>query len=92
MIFNVDPNKPAEEVIFTNRNSTSNDTVSLSGVNVKPVDFHKHSGFVLDSEMNYIKHIVISFITSQHYDDFYSQHYDDFYSQHYDDFYSQYYS
>ena len=52
---NPDPNKPAEEVIFTNRNSTSYDTVSFSGVDVKPVDFHRHLDLVLDSQMNYIK-------------------------------------
>ena len=54
---NPDPNKPAEEVIFTNRNSTSYDTASYSGVDVMPIDFHKHLGFILDSQMNYIKHI-----------------------------------
>ena len=57
MIFNPDPSKPAEEVVLTNRNSTSYQNVSYSGVDVLPVDYHKHLGFVLDSKMNYIKHI-----------------------------------
>ena len=57
MVFNPDPNKPAEEVIFTNRNSTSYDTLSFPGVDVKTADFHKHLGFVLDSQMNNIKHV-----------------------------------
>ena len=57
MVFHPDPNEPAEEVIFTNRNSTSYDTWSFSGVDVKTVDFHKHLGFVLDSQMNNIKHV-----------------------------------
>ena len=55
MIFNPDPTKPAEEVIFTNRNSSSYETVLYAGVAVKPVDHHKHLGFILDSKMNYIK-------------------------------------
>ena len=46
MISNPGPNKPAEEVIFTNRNSTSYDTLTFSDVDVKTVDFHKHLGFV----------------------------------------------
>ena len=57
MDFNPDPNKPAEEVIFTNRNSTSYDTLSFWGMDVKTVDFHKHLGFVLYSQMNTIKHV-----------------------------------
>ena len=31
MVFNPDPNKPAEEVVFTNRNITSYETASYSG-------------------------------------------------------------
>ena len=57
MLFNPEPSKPAEEVIFTNPNTTSYQTVSYSGVDVMPVHYHKHLGFVLDSKMNYIKHI-----------------------------------
>ena len=57
MIFNPDPIKPAEEIIFTNRNSTLYDPVSYSGVDVMPVDDHKHLGFILDSKMSYSKHI-----------------------------------
>ena len=57
MIFNPDPTKPAQKVVFTNRNSTSYDTVSYSGAEVKSVDDHKHLGFVLDSKLNYTKHI-----------------------------------
>ena len=61
MIFNPDPTKPVEEVVFTNRNSTSYETVSYAGagagVGVQSVDHHKHLGFVLDSKMNFSKHI-----------------------------------
>ena len=57
MIFNPDPTKPAEEVIFTNRNLTLHDPVSYSGVDVMQIDHHKHLGFILDSHMSYSKHI-----------------------------------
>ena len=57
MIFNPDPNKPAEEVTFTNRTSTSYDTVSYAGVDVKSIDYHKHLDFILDSKMHYTKHL-----------------------------------
>jgi hypothetical protein len=54
-MFNPYSSKPAEEVIFTNRNSTSYENVS-SGVDVMSVDNHKHLGFILYSKLNYIKH------------------------------------
>ena len=57
MKFNPDPRKPAEAVIFTNRNSTSYDTVSYSGVDVQNVDNHKHLGFILDSKLSFDDHV-----------------------------------
>ena len=57
IIFNPDHSKPVEEAIFTKRNSISYPTISYSDVDVLPVDYHKHLGFVLDSKINYIKHI-----------------------------------
>ena len=48
MIFNPDPSKRVEEVIFTNRNSISSPSISYSDVDVLPVDYHKHLGLVLD--------------------------------------------
>ena len=49
--FNLAPTKPAEKVIFTNRNSTPYDTLTYSGVNVEPVDGHKHLSVGLDRKM-----------------------------------------
>ena len=57
IIFNPDPSKPAEKVIFTNRKSTSYDTLTYSGVDVEPADDHKHLSFVLDRKMSSNKHI-----------------------------------
>ena len=50
MIFNHDHTKPAEEVIFTNRNLTLYNPVSYSGEDVMQVDYHKHLGFILGSK------------------------------------------
>ena len=57
MSFNPDPTKPAEQVIFTNRNSTMYDSVRYSGVELVIVEHHKHLGFILDSKLNYTEHI-----------------------------------
>ena len=57
MCFNPDRTKPAEEVIFTNKNSTTYEIVTFASADVEPVFYHKHLGFVLDSKMNYSKHI-----------------------------------
>ena len=46
MCFNPDPTKPAAEVIFTNKNSTTYETVTFASVNGEPVLYHKHLGFV----------------------------------------------
>ena len=57
MCLNPDRTKPAEEVIFTNKNSTTYEIVTFASANVEPVFYHKHLGFVLDSKMNYSKHL-----------------------------------
>ena len=57
MCFNPDSAKPAAEIIFTNKNSTTYKTITFSNVNVEPVLYHKHLGLVLDGKMNYSKHL-----------------------------------
>ena len=57
MIFNPDPTKPVEAIIFTNRKSTSYETISYAGVDVQAVNSHKHLGFVLDGKMSYSHHL-----------------------------------
>ena len=39
------------------KNITSHETVSYSGVDVQPVESHKHLGFVLDSKIGFMNHI-----------------------------------
>ena len=57
MLFNPERTKPAEKAIFTNRISTSYETMVYSGVDVILVDYHKYLGFMFDRSMNSIKHI-----------------------------------
>ena len=57
LCFNPDRTNPAEEVIFTNKKSTTYEIVTFASANVEPVSYHKHLGFVLDSKMNYSKHL-----------------------------------
>ena len=57
MCFNPDRTKPAEEVIFTNKNSTTYEIVTFASADVEPAFYRKHLGFVLDSKMNYSKHL-----------------------------------
>ena len=57
MCFNSDRTKPAEEVIFTNKNSTTYEIVTFASANVEHVFYHKHRDFVLDSKMNYLKRL-----------------------------------
>ena len=59
MIFN--PANPQtnlpKNAIFSNKTSSSYETVSYAGVEVTRVDYHKHLGFILDGKMYYTKHI-----------------------------------
>ena len=57
MVFNPDVNKPAEEIIFTNRSLILYDTIAFGNVDVKCVDSHKHLGLILDSKLTFNKHL-----------------------------------
>ena len=57
MEFNPDIRKPAEEILFTNRNSNNYDPITFENIPIKTVDNHKHLGLILDSKLNFEKHI-----------------------------------
>lgn len=57
MVFNPDSRKPAEEILFTNRNSNIYDPISFINIPIKTVDEHKHLGLILDSKLTFNKHI-----------------------------------
>ena len=58
MSFNPDPDKPAEEVIFSKKRSkTNHPPLFFNNKLVKQVESHKHLGLILDSKLNFNKHI-----------------------------------
>ena len=56
MVFNPDPTKPAEEVIFTNRPNITYPS-TLAFIPIKRVNEHKHLGLTLDSKLSFISHV-----------------------------------
>ena len=58
MSFNPDPTKPAEEIIFSHKNSPPyHPPLFFNGIEVKRVDDHKHLGLILDPKLNFVAHI-----------------------------------
>ena len=58
MCFNPDPNKQAEEILFSNKlKSPDHPPIFFSNVEVKRVQNHKHLGLILDSKLSFAKHI-----------------------------------
>ena len=57
MLFNPDITKPAEEVLFTNRTTSTYCLIAFDGIAIKPVSDHKHLGLILDSKLTFNKHI-----------------------------------
>ena len=57
MVFNPDPTKPAEKIVFTNRNSSGYESVYYADADVQLVDNHKHLGLTFDSKLSFSAHI-----------------------------------
>ena len=59
MNFNPDPDKPAEEVLFSlkRKEEINHPPLFFNNTMVKRVDDHKHLGLILDSKLNFKKHI-----------------------------------
>ena len=58
MSFNPDPTKPAEEVLFScKQSSPPHPPVYFNNIEVKRVNEHKHLGLVLDSKLTFVKHV-----------------------------------
>ena len=59
MIFNSDPTKPAEEIIFSGKlNQQEHPPLFFNNTMVKQVNEHKHLGLTLDSKLTFTNHIV----------------------------------
>ena len=58
MSFNPDPTKQAEEVLFSYKHvSADHPPIYFNDIEVKRVSEHKHLGLILDSKLNFVKHI-----------------------------------
>ena len=58
MLFNPDPKKPAQEVIFSRKKqSQSHPTISLNNIHVERASYQRHLGIILDEKLNFKQHV-----------------------------------
>ena len=58
MLFNPDPKKPAQEVLFSRKTRIENHpTISLNNILVERTTFQKHLGLILDEKLNFKQHV-----------------------------------
>ena len=58
MLFNPDPKKPAQEVLFSRKNQIQNQpTISLNNVEVERTTYQKHLGVILNEKLNFKEHV-----------------------------------
>ena len=58
MLFNPDPSKPTQEVLFSRKTKVQNHpTISLSNIQVERVSYQKHLVLILDEKLNFKQHI-----------------------------------
>ena len=58
MLFNPDPKKPAQEVLFSRKKQIQNHpTISLNNVQVERTTYQKHLGVILDEKLNFKEHV-----------------------------------
>ena len=58
MLFNPNPKKTAQEVLFSRKNQIeSHSTISLNSIQVKRTAFQKHLGLILDEKLNFKQHV-----------------------------------
>ena len=57
MLFNPDPNKPAQELLLSRKSQIQNySTLSLNNIQVERSTYHKHLGVILDEKLNFKEH------------------------------------
>ena len=57
MLFNPDPNKPAQEVLFSRKNQIQvHPTITLNNVQVKRSSYQKHLGIILNEKLDFKQH------------------------------------
>ena len=58
MLFNPDPKKPVQEVLFSRKNQIRNHpTISLNNIQVERTNFQKQLGLILDEKLNFKQHV-----------------------------------
>ena len=58
MLFDPDPSKPAQEVLFSRKKKTQiYPTISFNNIQVESASHHKHRGILLDEKLNFKQHI-----------------------------------
>ena len=57
MSFNPDSTKPAHEVVFSRKKNIHYPPILFNNLPVKRVQFHRHLGLTLDSQLNFNEHI-----------------------------------
>ena len=58
MLFNSDPSKLAQEVLFSRKKKTQiHPTISFNNIQVETASHHTHLGVLLDGELNFKQHI-----------------------------------
>ena len=58
MLFNPDPSKPAQEVLFSRKKKTQiHPTISFNNIQVERASHHKHLGILLDEKLNFNQRI-----------------------------------
>ena len=58
MLFNPDPKKPAQEVLFSRKTRIENHpTRSLNNIPVERTTFQKHLGLIFDEKLNFKQHV-----------------------------------
>ena len=56
MLFNPDPSKPAQEVLYSRKKKNKiHPTISLNNIQVERVSHQKHLGIILDEKLNFKK-------------------------------------
>ena len=58
MLFNPDPCKPVQEVVFSRKKKTqSHRAISLNNIQVERTSYQKHLGLLLDEKLNFKQHV-----------------------------------
>ena len=58
MLFSPDPNKPAQEVLFSRKNKVQvHPTINLNNIQVERTSYQKHLGILHDEKLNFKQHI-----------------------------------